>query len=465
MSQDSGVPSDVDVAIVGGGAAGVLVATRLLAEPASRLRVAIVEPAAELARGAAYATGRPEHLLNVVAGGMSAFAEEPAHFVRFLSASADAAIPATIFAARRDYGRYLRETLRAQPCHPSLRWLRESVADIERRGQDNLLTFASGHTLAARAVVLAVGNAPRRIPASRLRGGVRLAEAWDYDAVAAIPADADVCIVGSGLSMVDAVLGLAHGGHRGRIHVLSRHGLMPLAHAAPGAGEREPGSLLSLDLRGRLRLIRAWARAATAAGEPWQWVFDRLRPHGQALWRSLTHADQQRFLRHVVRYWDIHRHRIAPEVAATLDALRVDERLHVLAGRLLSIEARADGGAEVFYRPRHEEEVRTLRADWIINATGVETHIDLQPDTLLGALRARGRVLPGPHGIGIASEESGRVLDARGRPDPGLYVLGALRIGTLWESIAIPELRGQARAIAEQLRALPDDPSAMASAV
>lgn len=460
MSHDPDASQGVDVAIVGGGAAGVLVATRLLAVPDSRLRVAIVEPAGELARGAAYATGQAEHLLNVVAGGMSAFAEDPGHFVRFLAASpdaGDAAALAASFAARRDYGRYLRETLRAQPRYPSLQWLRERVADVEKRGQDNLLAFASGRTLAARAVVLAVGNAPRRIPASRLRGDVRLAEAWDYAAVGAIPADADVCIVGSGLSMVDAVLGLAHGGHRGHIHVLSRHGLMPLVHAEPGAGTHVLGNLPSLGLRERVRLVRAWTRAATAAGEPWQWVFDRLRPHGQALWRSLSHADQQRFLRHVVRYWDIHRHRIAPQVAATLAALRDGGRLDAVAGRLRSVEARADGGVEVSYRPRRGDGARTLRADWLVNATGVETHIDLQPDTLLGALRARGRVLPGPHGIGIASEEPGRVFDARGRPDPGLFVLGAMRIGSLWESIAIPELRGQAQALAGHLRALLDD--------
>ncbi len=453
MSPDSDAASGVDVAIVGGGAAGVLVAMRLLADPASRLRIAIIEPDAELGRGAAYATGQPEHLLNVIAKGMSAFAEDPQHFVRFLAATTgDADALATTFAARRDYGRYLRETLRAQPRYPSLQWLRERVVDIERQGQGNILSFASGGTLTTRAVVLAVGNAPRRIPAARLGGGVRLAEAWDYEAIAAIPTDAEVCILGSGLSMVDAVLGLAHGGHRGRIHVLSRHGLMPLAHAAPGAGGGSLGNLLALGLRDRLRLIRAWTQAATAAGEPWQWVFERLRPHGQALWRSLRHADQQRFLRHVVRHWDIHRHRIAPQVAAMLDALRANGRLDVVAGRLLAAEARAEGGIEVSYRPRHEDEARTLRADWIVNATGVETHVDLQPGTLLGALRARGRVLPGPHGMGIASEAPGCVVDARGRPDPGLFVLGTMRIGTLWESTAIPELRGQALALANHLR-------------
>lgn len=459
MPHEAGDLTEVDVAIVGGGAAGVLVATRLLADPACRLRVAIVEPAAELARGAAYGTGQGVHLLNVPAGGMSAFAEDPGHFVRFLSAGRDAAVPATTFAARRDYGRYLRDTLHAQPRHRAMRWLRERVVDIEPHAHGNVLRFESGQALAARAVVLALGNAPRRLPPTRLHGDVRLADAWDYSAVAAIPADADVCIVGAGLSMVDAVLSLVDGGHRGHIHVLSRHGLMPLAHAdsaapAAAAGEAMTAGLVPLGVRERMRLLRAWTRAAIAAGEPWQWVFDRLRAHGQVLWRSLTHAEQQRFLRHAVRYWDIHRHRIAPQVAATLDALRAGGRLETLPGRLLSIDARADGGARVTWRPRHGDAPRTLDADWIVNATGVETHVDLQSGALLRALRARGRVLPGPHGIGIASEAPGCVLDARGVADPGLYVLGALRIGTLWESIAIPELRVQAKALADHLRTL-----------
>lgn len=466
MSPEPAGSSSVDVAIVGGGAAGVLVATRLLADHASPLRIAIIEPSPELARGAAYATDQPAHLLNVTAGRMSAFAEDPGHFVRFLSNASDAAPEAlaTTFAPRRDYGRYLRATLGAQPRYPSLQWLRERVTDIERRGTDNVLTLASGGTLAARAVVLAVGNAPRRIPAARLHGAVRLADAWDYPAVAAIPADAEVCIVGSGLSMVDAVLSLLQAGHLGRVHVLSRHGLMPLAHAATSAAGAAPvESLLAMDLRARAREIRRWTQAAAADREPWQWVFDRLRPHGQALWRSLSYPDQQRFLRHLARYWDIHRHRIAPQVAERLQGLRAAGRLEVLAGRLQQVEARADGSVDVRYRPRHGEAEAHVRADWLINATGVETHVDLQPETLLGRLRARGRVLPGPHGIGIASEDPGRVVDARGQPDPALFVLGAMRIGTLWESLAIPELRGQAQALADHLRAMlaqPRDPAA-----
>src|SRR5690606_36415296 len=154
-----------------------------------------------------------------------------------------------------------------------------------------------------------------------------------------------------------------------------------------------------------------------------------------------------------VRYWDIHRHRIAPQVAATLDALRVRGQLRVTAGRLCSITADPGGGSHVHFRPRHACREHMLRADWIVNATGVETNIDLRPGALLAALRERGLVLPGPQGLGVASSGIGHVIGGRGRPDPALYVLGALRIGELWESIAIPELREQARQIADDILA------------
>ena len=202
---------------------------------------------------------------------------------------------------------------------------------------------------------------------------------------------------------------------------------------------------------GRWRAIRQRVADGLAAGEPWQWSFDRLRHHGQALWRSLGDDERRRFLRHAVRYWDIHRHRIAPQVDDVLAQLQSNGQLDIAAGRLLAIEANDRGGSRVRLRPRHAAQERAIHADWIVNATGVETNIDLRPGELMHALRECGRVLPGRQGIGIASTGAGQVLDAHGRPDPRLRVIGALRIGDLWESIAIPELRMQARQIAEAL--------------
>ncbi|WP_158636518.1 FAD/NAD(P)-binding protein [Luteimonas marina] len=441
-----------DAVIIGGGAAGALVAIRLLMRDGPAPRIAIVEPDALLARGAAYSTDGPEHLLNVVASRMSAIAEEPDHFVRFLThdrPEADAATLADAFAPRRDYGRYLRHTLDSLPARDALVHLRDRAVDVERNDDGHNVHLASGARLRAAHVVLAIGNAPRPLPGHLRHEGMRLAEAWDYDAVRGIAPDADVCILGSGLSMVDAALSLAQAGHRGRIRVLSRHGLMPLPHTRTGSQHGDGvADLLPLGVRARWRRLRQRIDEVVAAGEPWQWSFDRLRHHGEALWRSLDDGERRRFLRHAVRYWDIHRHRIAPQVAAMLERLQASGQLDVIAGRLRSITAAPEGGSCVHHRPRHGARDHMLHADWIINATGVETNIDLRPGELLQALRERGLIIPGPQGIGIATTGIGHAIDRRGRPDPRLMALGAMRIGDLWESIAIPELRVQARQIA-----------------
>lgn len=443
-----------DAVVVGGGGAGVLVAIRLLSGDGPPPKVAIAEPAMRLGEGAAYSTRYPFHLLNVPAGRMSAIAGQPDHFLDFLERRHGGPREriAGSFVARGEYARYLRATLDALPARDALVHVRASATGIERDGDGWRVALSTSQSLRARAVVLAIGNAPRPLPRFLLHPGVRVAEAWDYDAVAAIPADADVCILGTGLSMVDAALVLGRAGRRGRILALSRHGLAPLSHAAGHPPDpAPPDPWLALGVRARLRLLRRLVAARAAKGEPWQWTLERLRPHGQALWRSLDPDQQRRFLRHAVRYWDIHRHRIAPEVAAAIATMRDEGRLELVAGRLRAVTAHPEGGSCIHFRPRRQQREHMRRADWIVNASGVETGIELRPGALLQAMRERGLVLPGRHGLGLACSADGIVLDARARPQPGLYVIGALRLGELWETIAVPELREQAREIAEAI--------------
>src|SRR5690606_34662613 len=300
------------------------------------------EPAAGPGAGAAYSTTRPEHLLNVVAARMSAICEQPDHFVDFLARDSDAsrAALADSFARRCDYARYLRDTLAALPANEAPIHLRDRASAVEHDGDGFAVHLALGSRLQARHLVLAVGNAPRPLPPFLLHPGARVVEAWDYARIAAIPGDADVCILGSGLSMVDAALTLGRDTRRGRILALSRHALLPLPHARGAVQPKvDVDEWLPLGVLARWRLLRSRVAAATAAGEPWQWSFDRLRPHGQALWRSLEAVERRRFLRHAVRCWDVHRHRIPPAVAAKIEAMRGDGRLEVVAGRLRAITA------------------------------------------------------------------------------------------------------------------------------
>lgn len=449
-----------DVVVIGGGAGGTLVAAHLVDGTTPIPSVAVVEPRGELARGVAYSTHCPEHLLNVRAGGMSALDDRPGDFVDFLLAGPacadhDRAALAARFMPRMEYARYLSALLDGRPGRAQLHAFDDSVSDVlPAAGPAGgfHVQLAGGRRLHARAVVLASGNRPARLPVAQasLPAGA-LVDAWDYEAVAAIAPDTDVCILGAGLSMVDVVLSLQAAGHRGRVTSLSRRGLVPLPHAEPGPpAEIDVDALCRLGLGARTRMVRGAAVREEAAGRSWQGVLDALRPHVQSLWTSLDAAGQRRFLRHLVRHWDVHRHRIAPEVSRALEQASTSGRLQRLAGHLVAIEPGPP--LEIRWRPRGGTRVSRLSAGVVVNALGVDRRIDRGPG-LLAALCARGLLRPGPHGLGAATRGEGVVLGASGDPVPGLWTLGALRAGDLWESIAMPELRGQALQVAAAARA------------
>lgn len=452
----SPVPSRFDAVVIGGGASGALVAAHLLRDGTPSPALALVEPRPALAEGVAYSTRRGEHLLNVRAAGMSAFDGQPGDFVRFLAAlpehaGDDAAALGVRFMPRMRYAGYLSSLLEDRPGHERLARIGDAAVDVVPVDGGFEVVLASGARLQARAVVLAVGNRPARLPRAAGAAPAAAIEAWDYPAVAAIAPGADVCILGAGLSMVDVVLSLRANGHRGRITSLSRRGLVPLPHASPAPpAQVDVAELLAMDLGARTRALRALAARELAAGRPWQGVMDALRPHGQALWTSLDATQQARFLRHLVRHWDVHRHRIAPEVAAQLDAATASGQLERLAGHLVAVEPGARTG--IAWRPRGGDAVRRFDADVLVNALGMDKRID-GGEGLLARLCARGLLRPGPHGMGAATVGDGMPTAAGGAPVPGLWTLGTLRIGDLWETIAMPELRGQALRVAGAVRA------------
>lgn len=453
------VSEPFDLAIVGAGAGGTLAAIHALRNAKAGQRIVLIETGAYLGEGAAYSTRQKELVLNVPARGMSAFADAPQDFLDYACKHDNEGTAreelANSFAQRRRYADYLRArllqaralgTARLLEVHACVMALEPAETGVLR------IALASGIELQARNLVLASGNHPRAL---QVAGGenltpVQCIDAWDYRVIARIPVDAEVCIVGAGLSMADSVQSLRAHGHRGRIHAVSRHALLPLAHAAQAAvHEFDVAALHALPLRRRMRAIRAHVRDAQAAGLPWQSVFERLRPHGQALWQSLAFADQRRFLRHVVRYWDIHRHRIAPHVQAQLQALLDDEQLCVHRARLEHVAARRDG---VYLRLRLPDgATQDLDAGVVINATGVEHDMEKTRNPLLAQLLAQGLARRGPHGLGLDTATDGTLLDAHGTPQPCIRVIGSPRIGTLWETTAIPELRVQAEAAVKAL--------------
>ena len=448
-----------DIAIIGGGASGTLVALHLLRAATTPRRIALIEPAT-VAQGVAYSTSCAEHVLNVPAMRMSAFEDAADDFVAFLaiedSASGDRSTLAASFAPRRRYGAYLRARLaQARAESPAtLEVIANRVVGCVDAGEQFALTLDSGDAMHAHAVVLALGNTPRPLPVSGqalLPAGSVIA-AWDYPGIKAIPPAADVTVVGAGHSMVDVALSLSAQGHRGAIHVLSRNALLPLPHDAQRAShDFDPHTLDALPLRARVRVLRRQAASMAHDGVAWQALMDRLRPQVRTLWRSLSPADQRRFMRHMVRLWDVHRHRIATDVDALLQAMRARGQMRLHRGRLAAV--RRDGDRLRVEAVARDGTLVQWQSDVIVNAVGLEMRVARMGRALLDDLVAHGLARPGPHGIGLDTDEHGALLDTDARAHPHLFAIGSLRIGTVWESIAVPDLRQDAAALAARLLA------------
>jgi uncharacterized NAD(P)/FAD-binding protein YdhS len=83
-----------------------------------------------------------------------------------------------------------------------------------------------------------------------------------------------------------------------------------------------------------------------------------------------------------------------------------------------------------------------------VNCTGPEGRVERVDDPLIRQLLASGRARPDALGIGLEVDEQSRVCG-----DPRLYALGPLTRGTFWEIVAVPDIRSQARRVAEAIAA------------
>jgi uncharacterized NAD(P)/FAD-binding protein YdhS len=433
MKSDRRVP----VAIVGGGASGTILAAQL-----ARRGIAstLIDGSGRAGKGVAYSTIEPAHLLNVRAEGMSAWAEDPDHFAhRFEREGGDR----HGFAQRRLFGRYLGEILDEAIASGKTNLVQASATGADRADGSWRVTLDDGSSIEAEAVALAIGNqAPEPLRAFAGAGDRFIGNPWGDDAQAAVEdlakSGADALLVGTGLTMVDLVLSLDAGGHQGRIVALSRRGQIPRSH-----GDYDPAPVEGAEVpRSAVRTIWRWLRLRSAE-VGWRAAVDSLRPHSHSLWQSLDAKEQQRFLRHARPWWDVHRHRIAPEVAATVHRLIAEDRLEIVAGRIIAAQPAGDA-IEVELRRRGAGTSRHMRFAYAFNCTGPLHSIDRTRDPLLRSLLDAHQAVPDQLGIGLEVDETSRAGER-------LWALGPLTKGRYWEIIAVPDIRDQAATVAEDI--------------
>lgn len=435
-------PKRRDIVIVGGGFSGTMLAVHLAR--AEGARITLIEQDGAPGRGLAYATPNPSHLLNVRAERMSAYPEDPGHFARWLATRGLG--EAADFAQRRTYGVYLEQQLRQAHADifPRLKLVTGEAVGLEADNGRQRLLLEDGRIVEADVVVLATGNAPPPVLPSfaGLPAHLYAADPWQEGFADGLGAEDPVLLVGTGLTMADAAVSLADAGFKGRIIAISRRGLLPRAHGPSPAAHVPAGEIRYLPLSRRLAIFRA-----RAADVGWRTAMDELRPQTQTLWKALNKTEKARFLRHLRPWWDVHRHRIAPEIAARLDALGAEGRFESAACTILGAEQRY-GRVQVSLRPRGTDKVVRIEVARVVNCAGSEGDLARTENPLLRSLLAAGSIRADAQKLGIDTGRNGEAIGADGFVTPGLYALGPVARGRLWEATAVPELRAQAAAMA-----------------
>ena len=447
------------IGIVGAGAAGTLVAIHLLRElraSGTAADVVLIDPA-ESGRGVAYATPDARHLLNVPAGRMSALPDDPTHFLEWARCQADPTLrDATIddYLPRRAYGAYLRDTLEheiADSTRVRLLRRRERAVALEPGESSDLhqhhrIALADGTSVVVDHVVLAPGVfAPGTAwaPPELVASDRFVADPWAPGALAAIDDDGDVLLVGAGLTMVDVAMTLAREGRV--LHAVSRRGRLPKAHGPRRLPAVEPADLpADLDINTLRRIVVDHVRATVRTHGDWRPAMDGMRPHTARLWSMLCDECRREFLRTDALLWDTHRHRMPRRTAAVVAQLRTTGALTVGAAQVVAVD---DVGGTLLV---HLSDGTSRRVAHVVNCTGPQSDVALCRDPLLTGLLAAGHACAGPLGMGLATDDEGRVRAADGSVGD-LWTLGALRRGELWESTAIPEIRAQAHAVAQAI--------------
>jgi uncharacterized NAD(P)/FAD-binding protein YdhS len=441
------------ICVVGGGFTGAAVAVACLTRIDVPFHLVMIESGPSLGRGVAYGSHHPLHLLNVRARDLSIRAGQPGDFLnwafRHLDQGENRAVLhealAHTFLPRQLFGEYVRQRL------------------FESAAQRPDVTFSVVNGVATACIAdggryrVALGEAAVSADivfiatAYGLAGPSSKGALLPFEPVppGELAQAKTIAIIGSGLTMADVLLSARRDGFQGTAYIVSRRGQLPRSHAPQGVVPQQVALPRSKHVPMLAAAIRIACEMAEEGGTPWQAIINGLRPSVQEIWQGLPVAEQARFLRHLRPFWDAHRHRLPMEVHARITAEFADGRAVLLQGSVRHIEREARGFM-LTLRRRGQRELDVLAADLAFDCSGFKP--DLQ-QKLIASLFSQALARPDAHHLGLAVEPDGRLLSSSGRPSAGLYAVGPLSQGTLWEITGVPEIVAQADHAARGLAA------------
>lgn len=452
------------IGIIGGGFCGTVTLMQLIRMSESPLEIVLINKDFPLARGIAYSSFNNRHVLNVPAGKMSIFPDDPDHFVNWIkskkeySAFVDDELSDT-FIPRVIYGNYLEEIFNREmqniPPNISVKIINDEATDIipSESGQDIILK--SGNKIKTDKIVLATGNFLPDNPSLKdttfYKSKKYFRNPWSKEALEGLKDNENVLIIGTGLTMVDNVLSLFDYGFKGRIFSLSTNGYFPLSHK-----KRKPYTDILEELHPPYEISKLYSifrkhiKIVLSRGIAGEAVVDAIRPKTQEIWLSLSLKDKIRFMTHLRHLWGVARHRLPKNIYIKMQDLMSAGRLEILGGRIQEIREISDY-VYVSYNEKISQIKKELIVSRVINCTGPVTDITKIEIPLIANLIKRGLITPDEMNLGINALPNGTIIQKDNSLSSNIFIIGSLLKGILWESTAVPELRTQTKSLAEEL--------------
>jgi uncharacterized NAD(P)/FAD-binding protein YdhS len=458
---------NVDISIIGAGFSGTLVLANLVKETQGNCSIAIIDHLESFNKGIAYNPSSSMFLLNVATKRMSAFPEDPDHFLNWVCKQNEFELfsreaLANSFLPRDIYRQYLSsiwsETLSlAKSKNIQVECIYSFAKNIFTTDEIYLIETENGETIRTKQLVLATGN---QTPSNRiLKNKLEVTHPryfqnpWKHEAINNFESDLNILIVGNGLTMVDTTLGLVENHFQNKIYAVSPNGFNVIPHLHNNIAYSIDLNLEDpeFSLTHLLRKVNAEVKKLSQLGITSEPVVDALRSKTQEIWKKLTVDEKRSFMRHLRHIWGVSRHRIAPHVYRKIQNLRINKKLAVIAGEIHKI---SDQGThlEVTLFNKKSKKIKTIKVSRIINCTGPQTNLKESENQLLHKLFMEGFLSQDELNLGTRIDLSTyEIINSTNQVVPCFFTLGVNLKGELWESVAVPELKVQAKEVAHQM--------------
>ncbi|MFM9027568.1 MAG: FAD/NAD(P)-binding protein, partial [Bacteroidota bacterium] len=422
----------------------------------------------EFGEGPADSTTSGHQVLNDEDRNMSAYPDQPGHFTDWLISESkinDGTDVHQMYAPRKLYGEYLQaqsDILLQKDPDIDIRIIEHRACFIKHI-DGSFKIEAGSETFTSDYLILATGNNipsdPKGVPTEFLGSEKYFRNPWTFDPKKIKDQTLPVLIIGTGLTMVDTLLTLRENGFSGKVTAVSPKGFEILPHRKYAVVSEIKDELIEpYRLEELFSLFRKHIRLVRSKGITGEAVVDAVRPFTQTIWKSLDERERKRFLSHLRHLWGLARHRLPPSQHEEMKNQLASGLFEIIGGRIIDVKE-TDRISTIHVCEKNSGNVILIDAGAVVNCTGPATDLNRTEDTFFRSMIQEGLIQPDALGIGLIADDCFRPLSSSGTPTQGLYALGSLLKGALWESTAVPELRAQCLKVARLISETESDSS------